>query len=163
VYCLGRSISFVRVSPTSKIRELAAVWPDTPVAFLYNGVLLLEAMTFEFYGVSDSDLIIVAPAPSGGRANPAVVAEQKQATAEEPARLRDLKLTRMERKPKTFRRFVRTYENAIAPGPWQTAHRTVIPEMSATSPSEDPLPVSWRPFADPAGRPRAAPQAARPG
>jgi hypothetical protein len=118
---------------------------------------LLERNTFELYGINDCDMIILVPRPQtppvggfpqfparGGETIRDKLRLMTQCRDEETARLCDLKLARMERKPRSFRRLVRSQDDTSFPGAWRSFHRTVVADGEPAAPSEDPLPICWR-------------------
>jgi hypothetical protein len=119
---------------------------------------LMERNTFEFYGINDCDMIVLVPRPekpppiaayppgpaTDGETIKDKLRQMTQSRDEENARLRDLKLVRMERKPRTFRKLVRSQDDATFPGSWRSFHQTVLADTDPTAPSEDPLPMCWQ-------------------
>jgi hypothetical protein len=114
-------------------------------------------MTFEHYGIHDGDSIIVLPrevSSSISRVNlwlsltrgdsifnDCVRSIVDPATSGEAARLRDLHMTRIERRPRAFMKICTQCLQGEADGRSRLA--TVIPEPSPISPSTNALPIVW--------------------
>jgi hypothetical protein len=131
--------------------------------FPFSCEILLETMTLEFYHIQNGDSIIVLPetisSQSGVLQTWILMSRDFEAfderirsilnrgTAKEAARLRDLRFTALESRPKQYHKFCSNFLQDYPIGrPIQT--RVVIPERP-TAPSVEALPVLWngpRPF-----------------
>jgi hypothetical protein len=111
-------VRVISAQRSGKIRELESLWPGRPKRFIFDGAELRGDMTFGSSGIRDGDSIIALPHESGDSVfttnqwlslsrdsnefNECVRWMLDTATAGEAARLRDLHLAKMERKPRIF-------------------------------------------------------------
>jgi hypothetical protein len=142
---------------SGQIRALQTLWPKAPMRFIYNGVELIEAMTFHFYGIRDGDSILALPA-DGREAfegtqywlsltrdadgfNDTLRWMLNPKTTGELARLRDLQLAKAERR---FRSFAKVYSTVLMEeGHPQGGMPLFVDYPQASEPSTLPLPVPW--------------------
>jgi hypothetical protein len=125
--------------------------------YLFNGAELIEAKTFEFYGIQNGDAIIALPAEvhdsisltsqwlSLTRDNDAFNESMRwmvdPRTSDEAARLRDLHLLRAEAKSRGFLRVPAAYlKELITLG---ANGRTETNWEAPSEPSRDTLPALW--------------------
>jgi hypothetical protein len=156
VYCPGRCVAKVNVRPGARIQELHRLIPGDAVTFVSNGVVLVEKQTFSFYGIRERDIIVSVPCQPTDREmakwidltrdceafSERIASIIDQGTSREAGRIRDFQITRMERKPRTFRRLTNNCQRPLLPLRPQKAFRTILPER-ADGPSIEPLPVFW--------------------
>jgi hypothetical protein len=125
--------------------------------FIYNGQVLGDSMTFRSYRIKEKDTLVVVPGgPSGTEADRWLSLTQdeegfhekvqfilREDTAREAARIRDVLMTKMERKPRPFRRLC----TAVMAMPLPTvAGKKIdlnIDYAQLEEPSIDPLPIFW--------------------
>jgi hypothetical protein len=116
-------------------------------------------MTFEFYGVRDGDSIVALPIENEDSVygtnhwltltrdsesfNEALRWMLEPATAGEAARLRDLQLMRLERKPRSFMKIF-SRAGMDEREPTRSDSSTVL-GLPPKSPSVDALPIEWPP------------------
>lgn len=161
VYFPGFCVARVSINLRAKVGELRLFVPAHPsITFMFNGQILLENFSFEFYGVKPYDIVVVVH--QAQRDDPArwlsltrdnesfadrISSIINQKTAREAARLRDFQLLRMERKPKTFRRLCSAKMLRMAKGSGSIfrARRvaTNIDYAPPDSPCTDELPSFW--------------------
>lgn len=142
---------------TGQIKALQGLWPESPKRFIFNGVELVENMTFQFYEIGDGDSIIALPAEQGDSVfstqqwlsltrdsdnfNNSMRWMLDPRTSNEASRLRDLHLMKMERKRKVFMRMCAPFVNegtaASSVGSTNTSYD------AASEPSTEALPVFW--------------------
>jgi hypothetical protein len=139
---------------SGQISALQCLWPSSPKRFIYNGLELIDAMTFAFYGIRDGDSIIALPAGNDSlhhtsqwialtrdadAFNDVLHWMLDPATAAESARLRDIHLLKLEMRPRAFRKLnvAEDDEKDGKAAPDVAAHRP------APAPTTQPLPVPW--------------------
>lgn len=154
----------VNVSPTAEIGELnriTQVISDVQVSFIFmaKGVILSESNTFEFYGLLPNDVIWSIPlvqqnlldlqtwaarSLDADAFSESLSAMNNCGMSKEMARLRDLQMTRMERRPRTFRKVVDCYKRVIQKQSLKSEIKTEsVHSEPLLSPSDEPLPVLW--------------------
>jgi hypothetical protein len=157
VYFPGRCVAQVSVVATAQIQELRRLPHSDSVTFVCNGVHLLDNQTFGFYDLRPKDIIVALPCTPDNRDVPKWIALTHDSDAfgeriaciinqdisREAGRLRDFQLTKMERRPRTFRKLVAN-AGRKSPPPGRILETTVIAPQP-DSPSRDPLPVGWAP------------------
>ena len=156
IYFPGRCVIKVSVLPASTIADLKRLTPYESATFLYNGQLLLENLSFEFYGIKPRDVLVIIQSnqPSDSSRWLSLTRDTdsftdrissiiNQKTSREAARLRDFQLVRMERKPRTFRKLCFAKMSRI--GETTQCHNTTtsISFETPDMPSTDPLPSFW--------------------
>lgn len=148
----------VNVDGTGRVSELRRVRQLDGCVVVFKGQILGDARTFDFYNVKENDTLIVV---GGGRQDAEVekwlnitgdgdrdsVQDRfrllfDEGTAREVARIRDVLLTKVERKPRTFRRLCGVIRE-VARRPSGENSVALIEGPSATNPSIEPLPVMW--------------------
>lgn len=153
-----KPVRMVSARLSGEIKSLQCLWPaDSPKKFIFNGSELLENQTFESYGISDGDSIIAVPADQKDTLfstsqwlnltrdnesfNDCMRWMLDPATSGEAARLRDLHLMKMERRPRVFMRMCASYmqeEEENRGLKWTKKDYPI-----ATEPMTDPLPFDW--------------------
>lgn len=129
------------------------------VAFIWNGDSLSETQTFRSYGIREKDVIVSVPSDANDLSkwvtltrdsesfHDRIASVVDQGTAKEAARLRDFQITRMERKPRTYRKLVMNYERALMESSVVSTparkSATNLTEMRLEAPSVEPLPIIW--------------------
>lgn len=148
------STKFVIVRASQTVGVLNSLFENEERCFVFNEQILLNCMSFGFYNLCDNDTILAYPIPVfspyrdiafTNYGNMSYMMQMVAASHSLPelARLRDLHLTRIERRTKSFRRYCHLstdYENNLqdkAP----VKHDTVI--KNSEMPSVDPLPICW--------------------
>ena len=118
VYVPGCCVARININLKSKISELRFFVPSqSSITFLFNGQILLENFSFEFYGIKPLDIVVIVQQSQQDDSTKWISLTKdndsftdrissiiNQKTSREAARLRDFQLIRMERKPKTFRK-----------------------------------------------------------
>jgi hypothetical protein len=158
VYFPGRFVVRLSVSPTARISYLRSLIRDSTSSFVYNGEILNDAMTFAFYRIRELETIVVVPASSevekwAQLTRDADAFQERiqfilnEDTARETARIRDMMLTKVERRPRPFRRL------CLSVDAWPTRPPSAIDAVPmkidyapAQGPSCDPLPAAWMPL-----------------
>jgi hypothetical protein len=149
-------VRFISARLSGPIHALQALWHTNPKRFIFNGIELREDRSFEFYGIRDGDSIVALPLENRASvyaANPWLNLTRDAdtfnesirwmvdpATAAESARLRDLQLMRIERRPIAFIRLyapARLEENCQV----RPSSSTVL-GLPPKSPSVDALPLA---------------------
>jgi hypothetical protein len=143
---------------SGQIGALQTLWPSAPKRFIFNGLELLNGMTFDFYGIQDGDSIVALPLDHGESIygtsswlnatrdaeafNEALKWMLDPVTSNEAARLRDLHLMRLERRPKGL---IKMYSPLLAreQSERSPAIAARIPCAPALAPSTEPLPELW--------------------
>jgi hypothetical protein len=144
----------VLVSGQALIGSIDSQFPGR--SFLYNGELLQHHRTFASYGIHSSDSI-VAVASDGTKAvydrwvmitresdtfDEMVRAVVNQESRNENLRLHDIRALRLESRPRTYARFLKTFEPPAAAKSPQGRIPTVIP-CPASGLCEERLPAPW--------------------
>jgi hypothetical protein len=141
----------------AQISVLRSIWPTTEMRWVFNGTELNETLTFEFYGIREWDPIIAIPIDRGDSVaitnrwisltrDSDVVLESIRAASDpktcgEVARLRDLRLSRGEARPK---RTVKILEDYFCPiGTTASCAGTETSWEPPAEPSVKALPVLW--------------------
>ena len=149
-----RPVRIITARLSGQIKALQGLWEDRK-RFIFNGVELIESMTFDFYGIKDGDSIIALPADQAvfsthqwlnltrdsDTFNDCMRWMLDPRTNGEASRLRDLHMLKMERRSKLFMRM-------CAPFACEDTRASAIPAAnttysSATAPSTEALPVLW--------------------
>jgi hypothetical protein len=163
VYFPGRFVVRLSVLPTARISYLRTVIRDSTSALIYNGELLNDAMTFAFYRIREFEIIVVVPSHAAVERWAQVTRDAdafqerihfilNEDTARETARIRDMMLTKVERRPRPFRRLCSALDLWPARPAAGDAAPLRIDYPRADGPSRDPLPAAW---ASRAAAPRA--------
>jgi hypothetical protein len=156
MYYPGRWAYRAKVSLDAHIGDLREVVPDLKVKFVFNGIILNEVMKFRLYGMKDNDLIIVVDDYDSMNYKRRFEAFSKYSetftenvfniinphTSRETARIRDIQLSKLDRKPKSFRRVVKNQLKIMNRDVFRPLEPLNIPEKSL-NPSTLPLPCFW--------------------
>jgi len=126
--------------------------PTKQFDLMYNGIIMAGANTFSFYNVKDQSLIVAVPSSNDSNWLRSHDVSQHIAekvsyssnphTKKELCRISDLQLSKLERKPRTFRKIIsmalqKGAENDIVQKSSEYClERPIVPSM-------DPLPVFW--------------------
>lgn len=151
-------IRLISARLTGQIKALQSLWPESPKRFIFNGAELIEAMTFDFYGIKDGDSIIALPQE---KKESVFVTNQwinltkdndnfsdsmrwmlDPQTALEAARLRDLHMTKLEKRAKVFMKISAPFLNDEGK-PEALSLESYLDYEAATEPSTEALPIFW--------------------
>ncbi|OHT11804.1 hypothetical protein TRFO_18585 [Tritrichomonas foetus] len=159
VYFPGHCIAKVSVSPRATIGDLrkSTKIQLTSVNFVANGQILNENLTFWYYQIHAGDIIVAAPNTTDKSDISKWLSHTREAesftdrissiidprTSREAARLRDFQMSRMERKPRCFRKLSTSIKNQNQCVTASPGLNLVIPDRNLEEPSCDPLPVFW--------------------
>ena len=157
VYFPGKWVFKASVSKFASIKELKGLLPDKSVSFVYDGNLLIDSHTFSFYGIKNGDILIVIKSTDNNFLNQKWIAYSKEndtfnerinsiinpQTTNEVVRLRDLQMSRIERKPKTFRKLCQTATNFETKFNNNRLLEVNISNTPPINPSTSPLPIFW--------------------
>jgi hypothetical protein len=151
-----QSVRLISARLSGQIRALQSLWPSAPKRFIFNGLELLEAMTFDFYGIRNGDSIIALPLDQHSvyrttqwlamsrdteSFNESLKWMLDPRTSAEAARLRDLHLVKVEHRPKMFLKMCATFE--ADDGEENRASRGTVLGLPPEAPSCEALPVDW--------------------
>jgi hypothetical protein len=157
-YFPGRCVVQIHVDPRSLVSELHHFFPAERLSFIAHGIHLGDAFTLDSYSIHDKDVIIALPIESPpsdvhkwctATDDTEVFADQVgflvgQGTSREVARLRDFQMIRLEKRPRSFRRFISAYRPGRQPcTPTSPICQLTVGDRSV-GPNADPLPVMWR-------------------
>lgn len=162
IYYPGKWIIRANESSVTRIADLKDLIQENDVCFFLNGTLISDVLPLKMYSISDNDVIIVVPNRSKGTNNHKVtvfcqdtesIKEQftqysDPSYACENARLKDIQMYKVERKPRIFRRMCQSYRDTHEVPPASEQAVTNIPKI--VSISKSPLPIFWgsEPFID---------------
>ena len=162
-YPMGQHLLKVNVLPTAEIGELNRVTPNfssyVPFSYIFlcKGAILRENHTFEFYKLSPNDVILSIPCKQDHRdlqlwtarsldtevLNERVTSINSPMASKELSRIRDLQMTRMERRPRTFRKMAESCKKSIQRVSAPAKKTEIVLCEPLLSPSDAPLPVLW--------------------
>ena len=156
LYYPGKWAYKANVQPDACIGDLKKLLPDMKVNFVLNGVVLNEEMNFGFYYVKANDVVIVVNNYDYARKENkfAIYSNENESftesvfniinpqTSKESIRIRDLQLAKLDRKPKAFRKVVKTQLEYFNQSPVKQCITSIIPSKSSR-PSVEPLPCFW--------------------
>jgi hypothetical protein len=135
---------------------LQTLWPSAPKRFIFNGLELLEGMTFDFYGIRDGDSIIALPREQQSivrttqwiamtrdieNFNEALKWMLNPKTSAEASRIRDLHLMKAEQRPRMLMRLCATIDEDDESSRSSCPPTVIAPPPDA--PAREPLPVDW--------------------
>jgi hypothetical protein len=139
---------------SGQIRALQSLWPAAPKKFIFNGLELLEGMTFDFYGIRDGDSIVALPIEQSDAVNQWIILTRDHegfneslrwmldpATAGEAARLRDLHLMRLDRRPRVLMKMYSPLMDDESPHGYHDAINLAY--EPPRRPSTEALPTPW--------------------
>lgn len=163
-------VRIVSAKLSGRINALQILFPDSPKTFIYNGMQLIESETFSSYGISDGESIIALPkhddknfeswkklTSERAEFNDLVRSMTSPSTTNEAARLRDLRLIKMESKSHLYLKLKRAFEqedfqyevfsagekSENSPNISSKAENELILDSNLMAPSEEALPVLW--------------------
>ena len=156
LYYPGKWAYKANVMPSARIGDLKKLLPDLKVNFVLNGVILNEEMSFGFYYVKANDvMIVVNKCDYANKKNKfATYSNENESftesvfniinpkTSKESVRIRDIQLAKLDRKPKVFRKVVKTQLEYFNQSPAKQCIPSIIPSKSSV-PSVEPLPCFW--------------------
>jgi hypothetical protein len=165
VYCPCKCIMNLNVLPSSKIGELRKPLGLEDCHFVFNGQILGLGTTFKSHKIKAKDTLVVIP---GGTVNAEVEkwrswTEDKERfnerlrlvmrsdTTRETARIRDVMMTRLERKPRQFRRICGAMMSAPATSRSAGKWSSNFDYEGGAAPSCAPLPIFWSQIGDAEG------------
>ena len=150
-------IKQVKVYKKMKINQLQTIFPEKKKSFLFNGDLLEEKMTLEFYGIRNHSNIFVIPKTT----NKSLISEKWshltkncdeyneniryaviEETKNESARIRDLQLIKLENKSRQYNKLCKNLISNIELDNNDDNISSNIPNINQT-PSISPLPAFW--------------------
>jgi hypothetical protein len=148
-------VTTIHVFPTTEVQWLLSIFPKGPATFIFNGMTMIASKTLEYYGVGDSDLIVMLPASRKVHDVAKLVSVTRDIDEakdrmrfllngerlEETARLHDVQIMRMEARPKMYRKLLCDVDATNYDSGPQRFSRTVISARPPAHPSEDPLPL----------------------
>ncbi|OHT00503.1 hypothetical protein TRFO_32777 [Tritrichomonas foetus] len=152
VYLPSRYVVKLNVSPNSQICELCNIVPYKNISFIFNGQLLCDKKTFKYYKIRKDDSVVILrdhQAKSEVQKwigitqdlelfNDRMQMMLKSGNAREAARVRDIALTKIERKPRFFRKLCSSYKPKIV----ETESTAInIDFFPLEEPACDPLPT----------------------
>lgn len=158
LFCPGQWIIKVKVLETATSKDIHKFLKDKSVRFLYNGILLDKHHTFKFYGIKNSDIIVVIPSeidiytlPQNYRefANnedlfkDRVLAIVDSNMSNELIRLRDLQLNKFKTRPNAYRKLISAYEEQNIQEEMPLVPQNVNIPFSSKKPTAAPLPAFW--------------------
>ncbi|KAH0795974.1 hypothetical protein GPJ56_000042 [Histomonas meleagridis] len=147
----------INVRSNKKISILQSLFPNAPKKYFFGGSELLEDMTFGFYGLRNGDCIIALPTEifetptfyqwinitkDNEEINDSIQSMLNPKYSEETAKLRDLRLMKIERNPKVYIRM----RSSLSDKKLQTNCITKKINIDYTTPDEpstNALPVLW--------------------
>ena len=149
----GRSVQNIQILSTSKIGILDNLYDNEnmQMTYFYNGAILVKSHTFADYLVQNGSFIVVnhmnliyeeklRKISMSPRLNKIV----KQ-MPEELTKLFDLRLNKMECRPRKFRKFLSQMNKPVFEHSRTDFNEPVHIYQSADHPSTEPLPVFWAP------------------
>lgn len=158
LFCPGQWVIKVKVLETATSKDIHKFLKDKSVRFLYNGILLDKHHTFKFYGIKNSDIIVVVPSeidlctlPQNYRefANnedifkDRVLAIVDSNMSNELIRLRDLQLNKFETRPNAYRKLITAYEEQNIQEETPILPQPINLPLPSLKPSTAPLPAFW--------------------
>jgi hypothetical protein len=157
IYLPGRCIAQVNVVPSLPIREIQSILRSDRVTLIFNGIVLSPSNSFDFYGIRERDFLVAVPtSPDPAFTSRWISLSQdtesfrerlecllNQGTAMEAARLRDFQFTKIERRPRTFRKFTANCQGALDFPPAENPSHCSVVAGKGQAPSVAPLPIFW--------------------
>jgi hypothetical protein len=157
-----KTIKKILVSRKATVKELSYLFPNEKKCFIFKGMLLHESMKLESYRIDNQDHIVVIPEEQTKQAvfnkekvvwmnatkdqqdfNDKMFLSTNCSTRFEAARLKDLKMTKLELKRKSFCRIINKMaeetEEPLTSFPKKHPTNLGLPEC----PSKEPLPAFW--------------------
>jgi hypothetical protein len=126
---------------------------------IFNGELLSDTATFDTYGIRSKDAIVAIPSNSEtleARRWLTITRDSdafhekirfllNENTAHESARIHDVVMNKIERRPRAFRRLCSTVDSIWSQHPSECSIASNVGYSPASAPSSAPLPFSWNP------------------
>ena len=153
-------IKKILVSRKATVKELSSLFPNEKKCFIFHGMTLHETMRLESYGINNADHIVVLPEDQKQNSflsqeqimwmnatkdqqdfNDRMFLTTNCSTRSEAARLKDLRLTKLELKRKSFSKLVSKIEEQTEQQLNAKSPQAVLP--TSETPSNDPLPIFW--------------------
>jgi hypothetical protein len=155
VFTPQNPVRFISARLSGQILSLQSLWPDHPKTFIFNGIELSLHQTFAYYGLHEGDSLIALPREAErSSANSWLHLTRDEdnfkesiqflldpTTSGETARLRDLHMARLERRPRAFMKMCNDFSHKKAER--RSSSGTRISTQTPTSPSTDALPLLW--------------------
>ena len=156
-----KTIKKVNVSRKATIKELGTLFPNQNKCFIFKGMILSESQKLESYGIQNLDHIVVISNDSNERfpSNQIVWmnATKDQAdfnermrlntninTRAEAARLKDIKMSKIEMKRRSFTKIVSRLQSEINKSQEEAPkHIHITNIQKPTAPCHEPLPIFW--------------------
>jgi hypothetical protein len=146
-------LQMIHVFRSSTIRALRKSLNDS--SLIFNGQLLDDDFTIEFYGVQSNDAIVAIPSKPERKEtmrwmkitrdsdvfDETVRSLASRTSRPESFRLHDLRAFRLESRPRAFRKLCRDWQESGSPAKVEKIP-TQMPVGSSTIP-EEPLPICW--------------------
>ena len=156
VYFPSRFVSKISVSLSTRVGDLRKLMRLGPCELVCQGQVLADSQTLRFYNMKERDtIVVISGVPSEHEIERWLVVTSdteafhdrmqfmvNEKTAREAARMHDVLMTKIERKPRTFRRVCAAVANRSADCEVRTTEVTVN-YGKAEEPSSRPLPVHW--------------------
>ena len=157
VYFPSRSVVKLKVNLSMSIGDLRKLMHLESCSFVYQGQLLCESMTLRSYDIKEKDAIVVIPdVPQASDVDKWISVTSdvdsfqdrirvmvNDRTARETAKLRDMVMTKIERKPRSFRRLCGAVQ-ALPKRNFYQRHTPIdISYPAPDGPSTAPLPTNW--------------------
>lgn len=156
-----RTIKKVLVSQKATVKELSFLFPTEKKCFIFKGMMLHESIKLSSYGINNLDHIVVVPEEQSKQSsfnkeqkawinatrdqqdfNDKMFLSTNCSTRIEAARLKDLKMTKLELKRKSFNKMISKIDE-------ESERAASLSKFQATKldkpafPSCEPLPVFW--------------------
>ncbi|OHT07870.1 hypothetical protein TRFO_23727 [Tritrichomonas foetus] len=143
---------------SGQISALQSLWPENPKRFIYNGNQLLEGMTFHFYGIRDGDSIIALPKDTisdlhcsqwlclsrdSDNFNEYMKWMLDPRTSGEAARLRDLHLWKIEKRPRIYMKMKGPFYSSDSNENEKSKNSLNVDFLPLNEPAEQALPILW--------------------
>ena len=157
IYVPCRYVVKLNVNPKAHISDLRRLLTLEQCQFVFQGQLLVEARTFQFYRIKNGDTLVVVQSPDLGvevdkwlsitddvdSFRDKMKSVLNEDAGKETARIRDMLMTKLERKPRTFRKLCVAVE-ALSQRTFRNKQIQLCTDFPAgDAPSVEPLPVSF--------------------
>ena len=158
LYFPGKWVYRVFVKPHFAIKEIQRMLKMEKIIFIYNQTILKMSRTFSFYGFKGNEIIIAIPETRATTSkwytnsiendslNEKIHSLINTSTTIESVRIRDLQISKMEKKPKAFRKLLFLQrQHDLNEGFTCESTPTVVPETNHLKMkiSTAPLPCFW--------------------
>ena len=157
IYHPCRYVVKLILNPKAHISDLRRLLPLEHCQFVFEGQLLVDTKTFQFYGIKTGDTLVVVQAAEMGLEvdkwlsitddvdgfRDKMKSVLNEGAGRETARIRDMLMTKLERKPRTFRKLCVAVEN-LAQRTFSGKNIELNTDfVTGDAPSDKPLPVNW--------------------